>query len=694
MNGHSDPEATPRPLHLIKNADVADRTPYIPRRKSSVGRRYGSRCRDVSTIMAPDPPQKASHVWPKHHHSVKKSHEPKKERRLSRASFSKVASRDDVYNSAVRLSTMPPLLKWLTDECFFQGYAQSHQPLPHHDRSSISSSESRSRRRLFSRIISSFTHNSSSTQAISTLAKSLGVEQGQMPRLSGSTARVSSSRTSSMASTESTETSLVRVDPSRTHSANKPTSPNPLRAPPLCLLGQRDNSQHLRVDQRLPSTSSLPDETPTPALATATLHSISDITKADVERATTVWIAVDVQCDIHYAEDPTSSLRSKALGPPHTDPGFLSKLTLDLAPASGCSILRLVGSDSRDFLLPGETWSVVAQILADPPFRRKQPAKAFSLQSRPSSHALMDHLHTMLSPSGPSSQDVVHVSLTFEHALLPSNIQCCVSEKVSLERVSAWSLESRRQQYLRHRHSPRKTPRGPDQEHRQQRDEVACKLLDVLELNLHAQNQSSATTGGHGDSTRILEEFFAGFDGSTRLQQRARELLRALEAKIRPVSRAPVSPMKRSRNGMELSREEAGLVDITNRWSPSSSSRRGRRSRDVSTPAPLFSPRKRKSVRDLPGNGDASPAISMHSPTKSGWGKHLSDQSGGGADVGSPRFYEDEVDEASRIWRGMRDSSAGSSCSFYPGVELCGVDGERKGDGDENGRGVVGAPWL
>ena len=391
-----------------------------------------------------------------------------------------------------------------------------------------------------------------------------------------------------MKSAESTETSLVRIDSSMTRSADTSNAPNPLRSPPPCLLGQEDNGQNLQIARRLPSASTLPDETPPPALATAALHCISDITGWDLEKPATVWVSIDVECYKHYAEDPASSLRSKALGPPHTDLGFLTKLNLGLVPASGCSILRRIGSDSRDFLLPGETWSVVAQILAAPPFRKKQPIKSFGLQHRPSSHALMDQLHTMLSASGPSSQDLFHVSLSFKHVLLPSSVQCCVSEKLSLERVSAWGLDSRRQ-YLRHHQPPQKANRGLDQQQRQRCDDIACKLLDILEPNLHTQGIIE-----HREAIEVLEDFFDQFEGSARLHQRARELLRSLEAKIRPVSRAPLSPTKRRRNGLELSRENLQLQDITNRWSSS-------RSRDVPAPAPLFSPRKRPSVTDLQG---------------------------------------------------------------------------------------------
>lgn len=587
MNDQNDPEATPRPLQLTKYADVADRTPYIPRRKSSVDRRYGSSYHDISASMVLEPPQKPLHVWQKRHHSIKTSRMSNEERRLSKASRSGVRVPSEMYQDvwfpAHGLSTST----WLT---LFQTSARSHQGLPYHDQSSISSYESRNRRRLFSRIISSFSHSSNSTRAISTLAKSLKTGEGQMPRLSGSTARDSSSRTTSMESTESTrsaETSMVEFDQSRTNSTNKPSSPNPLRTPPLALLRERDEMQHQHSNHRPSSTPSPPDETPLPALATATLLSASDVTKADVEKAATVWIAVDVECDVHYAENSTSSLRSKALGPPHTDPGFMSKLSLELIPASGCRILRLVGADSRDFLLPGETWSIVAQVCAEPPVRRKQAVKAFSLQNRPSSQALMDQLHTMLSPSGPSSQDLVHVSVTFEHALLPANVQCRVSENLSIERVSAWTLDSR-PQYLRHRQSPRKAARpGPDQQHR---DDIARKLLDILESTIHHHHNisSTETTTGHCEAIDILEDFF--FDQPTtrptstptHLLQRARDLLHALDAKIHPQhvsARAPLpaSPIRRRRNGIDLPRErererqhapsQLQLRDITNQWS-------------------------------------------------------------------------------------------------------------------------------
>lgn len=548
----------------------------------------------------------------------------------------------------------------------------------YHDSSATSSNESRSHRRLFSRILSSFTPHNDSAQTISNLARSLAAGQGQVGRLSGSTARDSSPRATSIASTESTETSLVPVDLARTWSANKPSSPNPLRAPPSSLLGVRRGDGPLPKDQRLASGSSLPGEIPPPALATATLRSVSDVTDADVGKATAVWVAVDVECGIHYAEDSASSLRSKALGPPHTDPGYLSKLRLHMAPASGCSILRLVGSESRDVLLPGDTWSIVAQILAEPPFRRKQAAQAFSLQNRPSSHALMDQLHTMLVPSDPSSQDLVHFSVTFEHMLLPRHVQCCVSEKLSLERRSTWSLESRRQG-VRNRQSPQQAAPAADNAQGRPRDKVACKLLDVLELNLHGH-----ATISDREAIEILDDFFDGSGGSVRLEQRARDVLGALQARIRPsatVGRAPVvsaSPTKSRRNAIDLPRggDQQPLLqlhDITNQWTSGS---RTRRSPDLTPPAPLFSPRKRPSVKNL-GCGPLD-----------GGGKKGADCTGG-ADVGSPRFYEDELDEASRIWKGMRDSSAGDGRLEGPGHEGDGVHGEENGRCD-----VVGAPWL
>lgn len=222
---------------------------------------------------------------------------------------------------------------------------------------------------------------------------------------------------------------------------------------------------------------------------------------------------------------------------------------------------------------------------------------------------------------------------------------------------------------------------------RQQRDFIAGRLFDLLESDLDSWQTSTTTNRGHAEATEILEDFFDGFEASSpRLQQRATDLLHALELKLRPLSRPPTragSPEKRRRrNGFELSRGErggVGLVDITNRYPRTAAigSRPGR-PRDVITPAPvvlvsaapapLFSPRKRASAKNL-GAGE-------------------------GPDVGSPRFYEDEVDEARRIWRGMRDSSTGTcGVGEYLGAGGAG-EGRADGDGEENGSAVLGAPWL
>lgn len=99
MSDQSDAEATPRPLQLVQNTDVADRTPYIPRRKSSACNRSGSIFQDVSMVMSLDPPTKLLHAWPKHHNSVKNSCAPREGRGSSRASHAKLASRDEMYNA-------------------------------------------------------------------------------------------------------------------------------------------------------------------------------------------------------------------------------------------------------------------------------------------------------------------------------------------------------------------------------------------------------------------------------------------------------------------------------------------------------------------------------------------------------------------------------------------------------------------
>ncbi len=206
---------------------------------------------------------------------------------------------------------------------------------------------------------------------------------------------------------------------------------------------------------------------------------------------------------------------------------------------------------------------------------------------------------------------------------------------------------------------------------------------------------------GHREAVEVLGEFFDEFEGAKSLKRRARELLKRLAVKTQPISCAPVSPIRRRRNGFELSRENLQLADITNQWSAGprsgvrgSVARRDEMSRDASmttpVPAPLFSPRKRPSAKDLQQQqqgGSGSPMKRDSAVKKK--------ESGGGADIGSPRFYEDEVDEASRIWRAMRNSSAGSGVLYAQTGEEEGGEFAEREDGDENkSRAVLGAPWL
>lgn len=91
-------EATPKPLPLIKNADIADRTPYIPRRKSSVGRRQSSSYQDISTTITLEQPRLPLLVWPKYHSLVNRSLMPDEERGFSRASMSRGVLANDMYH--------------------------------------------------------------------------------------------------------------------------------------------------------------------------------------------------------------------------------------------------------------------------------------------------------------------------------------------------------------------------------------------------------------------------------------------------------------------------------------------------------------------------------------------------------------------------------------------------------------------
>ena len=618
---------------------------------------------------------------------------------------------------------------------------------------------------------------------------SSGSEKSQMQRLSGSTARDVSFGLSSLASTDSTTTSVVRTEQSRRTSSPRDTShsPNPLRNPVLAL--SRLDGQRRRSSSQYYSGGSLSNETPRPALASATLRCIPDVTSTDLESAIAVWIAVDVHCAVHYAEHPSSSPRSRALGPPHTDPGFLSNLSINIIPAKHCNVLRTVGSVTREILLPSDSWGVVIKVLADAPVQKKIP-RAFNLQNRPHSHTLMDQLHTMMSPSAMASpQDLVRVDLTFDQVLLPSSVHCYVDECLSFTRSP-----NRRSGIgtlpLRRPHNGR----GSSPSHGkalaiQQRDTVASRLLEVLcSMTLSSASEGALLCGlsGPREAAEILEDFFRHSKVSIGLQQRAGELLSSLHSASRRAtsrgsnisSRRNCPASTRRRNGLELARSNLQLQNITNQperphsAAPRSVHKRrgpshGRESTTVAAkqesttqdafstapmPAPLFSPRKRPSVaklgvpassRDRGENWD--PKVCTVRSGTPGLAGSFSPPNGGGPTLGfnsessvdgekrherSLRYYEDEVDEASRIWRSMRrESGGGVTAGLGAGARVnstrdmsnaattdtsistnvsCtdnGAHGEEQAgkkedefanDGDEEiaVRGVLGAPWM
>jgi hypothetical protein len=95
---HIDAESTPKAVPPTVNADVADRTPYIPRRKSSIGDRRTESCQDL-TIIAPKQRRNGMTVGPKDRHFVKKSYVPDQGRRVPSVALTEVNAPTVMYKA-------------------------------------------------------------------------------------------------------------------------------------------------------------------------------------------------------------------------------------------------------------------------------------------------------------------------------------------------------------------------------------------------------------------------------------------------------------------------------------------------------------------------------------------------------------------------------------------------------------------
>jgi hypothetical protein len=136
MGSQVDQDATPKAVQPAADADFTDRTPYIPRRKSSACERPNSSRQDVSTTSAPQQQPTDLNIWSKKHRSIKKrSRVSSQLHRLSSASLPGENVSTDMYNAV-----SPPILS------FCQRRRQyNHRPLRHLTKHSPSMTDPRSR---------------------------------------------------------------------------------------------------------------------------------------------------------------------------------------------------------------------------------------------------------------------------------------------------------------------------------------------------------------------------------------------------------------------------------------------------------------------------------------------------------------------------------------------------------------------
>ena len=398
MSPPNDDDATPRANRTVK-LDPADRTPYIPRRKSSIHTQ-------AETEQARLIPRRAYSVSVDNTESSSNGVPIiRNERQIAIAPLARKRFPIDGHDSA---------------EPCISGYDS-----PKRDRPIYLSTG----RRMLSRFLHGFSSARSVSQASFVSDKSFSPSCG------------------SDNSDFSNSTSIVRSHDRVLTSMTLPpeSSPNPLRAPPERKIGVSEGSLFDCIEQSPSET-----ELPTPPLIAPAISICTDATSISHATSQSIWAAVEVG---GFVTDPDRTWSQEL------SIGSLTDLTLELVPGPNCEISKVVGLTERENMDINESWIVFAKVVASPPSDLLSPTKRQSpLRSRPSSHELMDQLHNMLTPAKVSGEQIskgdlklLDATLHFGHTCLPYEIRLTTHENHTLKTISSWGLESRSSKHEKER---------------------------------------------------------------------------------------------------------------------------------------------------------------------------------------------------------------------------------------------------
>ena len=268
-----------------------------------------------------------------------------------------------------------------------------------------------------------------------------------------------------------------------------PDSPNPLRAPPVSLLGpSNDNSissDHAGSRTSLSDSTEWAQHVPVLALPQLEFRILtSKPTSADADNVARFWIIVDITCGLHQSNRGKSFQGEQSLGDYFVNnPGFLERIVLAPTPLPKFRILATLGNTIRSTLNPFEKMTVIFQVALEPGLSlnagsssvktRSRPL-AFSMQGRPTSHVLIDQLIHKLKPAphhrpGPenATEEVLKVNVGYKHSCLPFGHRTTFEETFSAARGAILAQKF---------HSPTKHVQKPQRPHDQQNENTAMTL--------------------------------------------------------------------------------------------------------------------------------------------------------------------------------------------------------------------------
>jgi hypothetical protein len=313
-------------------------------------------------------------------------------------------------------------------------------------------------------------------------------------------------------------------------------SPNPLRAPPLSLLGPaQDNAALAKVTKSISSTTESSVESfDIPTVAFGELHYLTFAGSDESKNCNpcNVWIIVEILCSLNQGADKEPFAQKRSTNKSFNNPGFLKSVALTLSPLQDCQIAAVLGQLTAATLSPDQTITAIVLVTLEKsllPSTRPTPQKengkpeASSSRRRPTSDLLNEELlnqllgkfkRTSQGKEEKMEEQILRVKVAYDHSLFPAWHQISHEVTPAVTRATIYNTQhgfSRKHKQKQDRGSPKRSV-GKKLD-TAETENAAERIIRVLREGLRFEGNNVDAASNHttnaGQAVKLLNDFLA-----------------------------------------------------------------------------------------------------------------------------------------------------------------------------------------